>query len=107
MGSDTSTLVKSGPGRLASNDRKAQPPDMFHVVLLNDDFTPMEFVMCLLQQFFGHSSEEAETITLRIHEKGRGICGTYTRDIATTKAEQVKSHAQGHKHPLNCTVEPE
>lgn len=109
MASQTSTLIKikAGRERLAQRDRKIRPPSMFRVILLNDDFTPVAFVVRLLQRVFGFSEPAAETITERVHIDGRGICGTYTRDIAITKAAQVESLARGHEHPLRCTIEPE
>lgn len=107
MGDYSSTLIKSGKSRLAKDRSKVKEPSLFHVVLLNDDFTPMDFVVHLLQRIFGHSEQAAATITERVHVEGRGICGTYTRDIAMTKAAQVESLARGHEHPLRCTIEPE
>ena len=96
-----------GESRLIQRDRKARPPKMFHVVLLNDDFTPMDFVELLLQRVFAHSAKDAAIVTRRIHSEGRGICGTYTRDIAMTKAAQVETLAKRHDHPLRCMVEPD
>ncbi len=107
MGNQTSTLIKSSESRLVQAGKRVKPPHLFHVVMLNDDYTPMDFVTSLLQRVFGYSEEEAASIMKRVHTEGRGVCGTYTRDIAMTKAAQVESLARGHEHPLRCTIEPE
>jgi ATP-dependent Clp protease adaptor protein ClpS len=86
---------------------KLQKPPFYKVVLLNDDFTPMEFVVVILQRFFYKSREEATQIMLHVHQKGVGVCGLFTREVAETKVRQVLSFAQEHKHPLQCTMEPE
>lgn len=84
---------------------RAAPPPMFQVVLLNDDYTPMEFVVIVLQKFFGKSREQATQIMLKVHRDGRGVCGVYPRDIALTKVEQVSSFSRQHQHPLQCVME--
>jgi len=78
---------------------------MFQVVLLNDDFTPMEFVVSVLQKFFGMGREQATQIMLKVHRDGRGVCGVFPRDIAATKVEQVSSYSRQHQHPLQCVME--
>lgn len=85
---------------------KLLPPPMYQVVMLNDDFTPMEFVIIVLQELFGKDREEATRIMLKIHLDGRGICGMYSRDVATTKVEQVLAAAQHAGHPLQAVSEP-
>ncbi len=80
-------------------------PPLFKVVMLNDDYTPMEFVVDVLQQFFGMGREQATRIMLTVHTQGRAACGTYPRDIAETKAAQVNRHARDHQHPLLCEIE--
>lgn len=85
--------------------RVAQPP-MYQVVMLNDDFTPMEFVILVLQEFFGKDREAATQIMLKIHLDGRGICGVYSRDIAATKVDQVLQAAYKAGHPLQTVSEP-
>ena len=85
---------------------QVQPPPMFQVVLLNDDFTPMEFVIDVLQELFGKDREEATRIMLKIHLDGRGICRVYSRDVANTKVEQVLMAAQHAGHPLQAVSEP-
>ena len=82
------------------------PPPMYQVVLLNDDYTPMEFVIMILQRIFAKNSDEAARIMLKVHHEGRGICGVYTRDIAATKVEMVQQTAHAHQHPLQCLMEP-
>lgn len=84
-----------------------QKPQLYKVILLNDDYTPMEFVVVILERFFAKNREDATRIMLHVHQKGVGICGIYTREIAETKVRQVLSYAQEHQHPLQCTMEPE
>jgi len=84
---------------------KTVPPPMFQVVLLNDDFTPMEFVVAILQRFFGKGREQATQIMLRVHHEGRGICGVYPKDVAAAKVDQVCSFSRQHQHPLQCVME--
>lgn len=86
--------------------QKLQPPHLYQVVMLNDDFTPMEFVIVVLQEFFGKDRETATQIMLKIHLDGRGVCGVYSRDVAATKVEQVLQAAQKAGHPLQATFEP-
>lgn len=86
--------------------QKLTPPPMYQVILLNDDFTPMEFVIVVLQDFFGKDREEATRIMLKIHLDGRGVCGVYSRDIAATKVELVMQAAQQAGHPLQAVSEP-
>ena len=78
---------------------------MFQVLLLNDDFTPMEFVVVVLQKFFGMGREKATQVMLAVHREGRGVCGLDPRDIASTKVEQVGSFSRQHQHPLQCVME--
>lgn len=85
---------------------KVAPPPMYQVILLNDDYTPMEFVVFVLERVFAKSADEAERIMLKVHHEGRAICGVYTRDIAATKVEIVRQLAQAHQHPLQCVMEP-
>lgn len=84
---------------------KARPPSLYKVVLLNDDYTPMEFVVLVLQQFFSKNREQATQIMLKVHVEGRGVCGVYPKDIAATKVEQVLAFAGEHQHPLQCVME--
>ena len=86
---------------------KLQKPQLYKVILLNDDYTPMEFVVIVLERFFSKNREDATRIMLQVHQKGIGVCGIYTREIAETKVRQVLSYAQEQQHPLQCTLEPE
>jgi len=95
-----------GAAVLERQAQRVQPPRMYQVVLLNDDFTPMEFVVMLLQEFFGKDHETATQIMLAIHRGGRGVCGIYSRDVAATKVEQVMEAAQQAGHPLQAVSEP-
>ncbi|WP_028449788.1 MULTISPECIES: ATP-dependent Clp protease adapter ClpS [Chitinibacter] len=90
---------------LQKADVRTAPPPMWQVVLLNDDFTPMDFVIDVLQQFFGLGSEQATRIMLKVHHEGRGVCGTYPKDIAATKVADVTQYARAHQHPLQCIME--
>jgi ATP-dependent Clp protease adaptor protein ClpS len=82
-----------------------KPPPLFQVLLLNDDFTPMEFVVHVLQRFFGKGLEQATEIMLKVHHEGRGICGVYPSDVAASKVQQVSQFAREHQHPLQCVME--
>ena len=84
---------------------KVKPPQMYQVVMLNDDYTPMEFVVVVLQKYFGMDRERATRVMLQVHREGMGVCGVFPRDIATTKVEQVTSFARQHQHPLACVME--
>ena len=84
---------------------KLKRPPMYKVILLNDDYTPMEFVIHILEAFFGMDRERATHIMLNVHTQGKGICGIYTRDIAETKVAQVNDYSRQHDHPLLCTME--
>ena len=95
---DPSTVVEQRESRVA-------PPPMYQVVLLNDDYTPMEFVIIVLQKFFSMTREKATQVMFAVHREGRGICGVYPRDLAATKVEQVSSFSRQHQHPLQCVME--
>ncbi len=82
----------------------AKPP-MYQVVLLNDDYTPMEFVVDVLQQFFKMTSGQATQVMLHVHTKGKGMCGLFTREVAETKVTQVNGYARSNQHPLLCVME--
>jgi ATP-dependent Clp protease adaptor protein ClpS len=89
-------------------ERKAartKPPQLYQVVMLNDDYTPMEFVVMVLQQYFQRDPDTATLIMLKIHHEGRGICGVYTKDVAATKVELVLTAARREGHPLQCIME--
>lgn len=84
---------------------EVKKPPLFKVVLLNDDYTPMEFVVHVLERFFGMNREKATQIMLHVHTRGKGVCGVYTRDIAETKVNQVNEFSRQNQHPLLCTME--
>jgi len=92
---------------LEAQRSKLKPPPMFKVMLLNDDYTPMEFVVHVLERFFNKSREAATEIMLHVHHKGVGICGVYTYEVAETKVAQVMDFSRQHQHPLQCTMEKE
>ncbi|CDG21883.1 ATP-dependent Clp protease adapter protein ClpS [Xenorhabdus poinarii G6] len=85
--------------------QKRQPPSMYKVILNNDDYTPMEFVVDVLRKFFSYDVERATQLMLDVHYKGKAVCGIYTAEVAETKAAQVNMYAKEHEHPLLCTLE--
>lgn len=97
-GSRDSTILE------AQRSKVKQPP-MFKVVLLNDDYTPMDFVVIVLQKFFSMNRERATQVMLRVHREGMGVCGVYPKDVAATKVEQVIGYSRKHEHPLQCVME--
>ncbi len=92
---------------VAKTKAKSKKPNLYKVVIFNDDFTPMDFVVYTLKNFFNKPHEEAVKIMLEVHNKGSAKCGTYTRDVAETKVEQVISFARRNEHPLRCAMEKE
>ncbi len=84
---------------------KLKRPPLYKVVLLNDDYTPMDFVVHVLEMYFSKSRESATRIMLEVHTTGKGLCGVFAHDIAETKVTQVNSYAREHQHPLLCTME--
>ncbi|MGM9427902.1 ATP-dependent Clp protease adapter ClpS [Hydrogenophaga sp. MI9] len=99
VGSDDSVVLER-------RTQRVKPPQMYQVVLLNDDFTPMEFVVHVIQEFFSKDRETATQIMLKIHLEGKGICGVYSRDVASTKVDQVLAASRVAGHPLQCLSEP-
>ncbi|MEL6300305.1 MAG: ATP-dependent Clp protease adapter ClpS [Pseudomonadota bacterium] len=95
---DTGTVLEEARPKL-------KKPPMYRVVLLNDDYTPMEFVVQILEQVFSHDRSLATRIMLEVHTKGKGVCGVYTYDVAETKVAQVSQAAEEQQHPLLCTME--
>lgn len=90
---------------LEARRSKVKPPPMFKVMILNDDYTPMDFVVIVLLKFFGLNREKATQIMLKVHREGMGVCGVYSKDVAATKVDQVRSYAKQHQHPLQCMME--
>ena len=84
---------------------EVQRPPLYQVVLLNDDFTPMDFVVVVLETFFNMDRERATQVMLHVHTRGKGVCGVYTREVAETKVTQVNEFSRSHQHPLLCTME--
>lgn len=84
---------------------RLEPPRLYKVILLNDDYTPMDFVVEVLQMFFYMNRKQATRIMLQVHTEGRGVCGTFTRDVAETKVAQVVDYARENQHPLACIME--
>jgi ATP-dependent Clp protease adaptor protein ClpS len=91
---------------LERRPQKTKPPQMYQVVLLNDDYTPMEFVVVVIQEFFNKDRETATQIMLKIHLDGKGVCGVFSKDVAATKVDQVTEAARKNGHPLQCVSEP-
>jgi len=96
-GPGTGVVVKAKP--------KTKKPSMYKVLMLNDDYTPMEFVVHILERFFNKNRQEATRIMLHVHRRGVGVCGVYTYEVAETKVTQVMDFARQHQHPLQCTLE--
>jgi ATP-dependent Clp protease adaptor protein ClpS len=96
-----------GIGLLSRTKVQTKKPSMYRVLLLNDDFTPMDFVVHILEKFFSKNRQEATEIMLHVHRKGVGICGTYTYEVAETKVTSVMDYARRNEHPLQCTMEKE
>ena len=94
-------------GVITRTEAKTKKPSLYKVLLLNDDYTPMEFVVHVLERFFGKSRQEATTIMMHVHRRGVGVCGVYTYEVAETKVNQVTEFARRNQHPLRCTLEKE
>jgi ATP-dependent Clp protease adaptor protein ClpS len=98
--------IKNDPSTVLEDEVVVtKPPPMFQVLILNDDYTPMEFVVAVLQQFFVMSREKATQVMLKVHREGRGVCGVFPRDVAATKVQLVTDFAREHQHPLQCVME--
>lgn len=115
MSDDDTPSLPSGPHEAEEHDTglalktrpKTQKPSMYKVLLLNDDYTPMEFVVHILEKIFGKTRQEATDIMLHVHRKGVGICGVFTLEVAETKVAQVMDFARANEQPLQCTMEKE
>lgn len=94
-------------GVIVRSKTRTKKPALYKVLMLNDDYTPMEFVVHVLERYFGKSREEATRIMLHVHQRGVGVCGVYTYEIAETKVNQTMELARKHQHPLQCTLEKE
>ena len=99
---------KNGNGQLILDSRvKTKKPSMYKVIMLNDDYTPMEFVVHVLQKFFGRSADEANHIMMNVHRRGVGVCGVYSFEIAESKAQKTIDYARKNDHPLQLQLEKE
>ena len=106
-GSDGCATPRTEAGADATTKVRTKRPSMYRVLMLNDDYTPMEFVVHVLERFFGKSHEEATDIMLSVHQKGVGVCGVYTYEVAEMKVMLVMDLARQNQHPLQCTFEKE
>jgi ATP-dependent Clp protease adaptor protein ClpS len=97
----------AGTGVVVKARAKTKKPSLYKVLMLNDDYTPMEFVVHVLERFFGKNQQEATQIMLHVHRRGVGVCGVFTFEVAETKVNQVIDYARRHQHPLQCTLEKE
>jgi ATP-dependent Clp protease adaptor protein ClpS len=98
-GTGTGVVIKTRP--------KTKKPQLYKVLMLNDDYTPMEFVVHVLERFFSKTQQEATQIMLHVHRRGVGVCGVYTFEVAETKVNQTIDYARRHQHPLQCSLEKE
>jgi ATP-dependent Clp protease adaptor protein ClpS len=95
----------AGTGLVTKTRTRTKQPTPYRVLMLNDDYTPMEFVVLCLQRFFRMTTEEATQVMLHVHQKGVGVCGVFSYEVAETKVTQVTDFARQHQHPLQCTLE--
>lgn len=109
MSDDNGRSGGRGPSTQVVVKPRTRPkkPALYKVLMLNDDYTPMEFVVHVLERFFGKNREEATQIMLHVHRRGVGVCGVFTYEVAETKVTQVVDYARKHQHPLQCTLEKE
>jgi ATP-dependent Clp protease adaptor protein ClpS len=106
-GNGQGTGIGTGSGIATKTRPKTKKPSLYKVLLLNDDYTPMEFVVLILERFFNKTRDQAVEIMLHVHRHGVGICGVFTFEVAETKVAQVIEFARRHQHPLQCTMEKE
>ena len=107
MSSKDSNISSNNTGTVVEEKIEIKKPSFYQVLIMNDDYTPMEFVILVLERFFKKSRAEATQIMLHVHQKGMGVCGLYPYDIAETKIVQVMDYAKKNQHPLQCTMEKE
>jgi ATP-dependent Clp protease adaptor protein ClpS len=107
MSSKNSNISSNNTGTIIEEKIEIKKPSFYQVLIMNDDYTPMEFVILVLERFFKKSRAEATQIMLHVHQKGMGVCGLYPYDIAETKIVQVMDYAKKNQHPLQCTMEKE
>jgi len=104
-GRDDKTGNDDDTGVIVRSKTQTKKPAMYKVLMLNDDYTPMEFVIHVLERFFSKNHDEATQIMMHVHQKGVGVCGVYTYEVAETKVNQTMDLARKHQHPLQCTLE--
>ena len=102
---DSDQFGDSGTGVITESKTRTKTPPLYQVILVNDDYTPMDFVIHVLQKFFSKDMAEATQIMLAIHQKGSGLCGVFTYEIAETKVAQVNQYSRQNRHPLKCVME--
>lgn len=102
---DDKNLDDHDTGTITKTEKKTKKPSMYKVLLLNDDYTPMDFVIYVLQKYFRLSIDDATQVMLQVHTKGVGVCGVFTFEVAETKVTHVLDLARKHEHPLQCTLE--
>ena len=107
MSSKDSNISSNDTGTVIEEKIEIKKPSFYQVLIMNDDYTPMEFVILVLERFFKKSRAEATQIMLHVHQKGMGVCGLYPYEIAETKIVQVMDYAKKNQHPLQCTMEKE
>jgi ATP-dependent Clp protease adaptor protein ClpS len=107
MSSKDSNISSNNTGTIIEEKIEIKKPSFYQVLIMNDDYTPMEFVILVLERFFKKSRAEATQIMLHVHQKGMGVCGLYPYEIAETKIVQVMDFAKKNQHPLQCTMEKE
>ncbi|NMM38809.1 MAG: ATP-dependent Clp protease adapter ClpS [Glaciimonas sp.] len=90
---------------IEQREQKLKAPSMYQVLLLNDDYTPMEFVVAIIQEYFNKDRETATHLMLKVHRDGKAVCGVYSKDVASTKVDLVLTHARKAGHPLQCVME--
>ena len=95
----------NGTATITKPKSQTKTPSLYRVILMNDDYTPMDFVIHVIQKFFGKDMEEATQIMLQVHQKGAGLCGVFSHEIAETKTHQVNQYSKQNRHPLKCTME--
>jgi ATP-dependent Clp protease adaptor protein ClpS len=105
MSNDRDQDRRPGTSVVTRTRPRAKKPSMYKVLMLNDDYTPMEFVVYCLERFFQKTREEATRIMLHVHQKGVGVCGVFSYEVAETKVTQVMEFARQNQHPLQCTLE--
>ena len=105
--SDSKEIQRTADYAVEEAKPKLKRPQLYRVLLINDDYTPMEFVVIVLQRFFRLSHDDAVQVMLNVHTRGSGVCGVYPFEIAQTKVREVMNFAKDNEHPLQCTLEPE